>query len=66
MKKQRWNNNLKALREKHNLTQQQLAKIIGHKSNDLISHWEKGQMIPNLNNLIKLSITFNVSIHELY
>jgi len=42
MKRQHWKNNLKELRMRNNLTQQQVASLIGHKSNDRISHWEKG------------------------
>jgi repressor LexA len=57
--------NLKKLRLEHNLTQQQLAALLGHKSNDRISHWEKGQLSPSLKNLIKLSEIFKIPIQEL-
>jgi len=39
MEQTTWKNNLKVLRIQHNLTQQ-VAELIGHKSNDRISHWE--------------------------
>ncbi|WP_414655138.1 helix-turn-helix transcriptional regulator [Flavobacterium sp. UBA6046] len=66
MEQTTWKNNLKLLRIQHNLTQQQVAELIGHKSNDRISHWEKGQKIPSLKNLMKLSEVFRVRMEELY
>lgn len=58
-------NNLRKLRKAKGLTQKQVAALIGHKSEDRISHWEKGQMVPHLKNLIKLSKVLDVSLTEL-
>jgi len=59
-------NNLRTLRKANSLTQKEVAAHIGHKSQDRISHWEKGQMVPHMKNLIKLSQLYQVPIQELY
>jgi transcriptional regulator with XRE-family HTH domain len=58
-------NNLKTLRTHHGLTQQQVATLLGHKSNDRVSHWEKGKMVPSLKNLMKLCTLYEVSLNDL-
>jgi transcriptional regulator with XRE-family HTH domain len=58
-------NNLKSSRKHCGLTQQQVATLLGHKSNDRVSHWERGQMAPSLKNLIKLSAIYKSTIDDL-
>lgn len=40
--------NLKFLREKYNIDQQELAEKLGRKSSSSISEWEKGKYTPKL------------------
>lgn len=57
-------NKIKKLRQQHNLTQKQLAKLIGTNQN-IISYWELGKFEPNIFNCILLADAFNVSLDEL-
>jgi transcriptional regulator with XRE-family HTH domain len=59
-------NKLKELRKVHGLTQKQVAEFLGHKSEDRISHWEKGQAIPSVPNLFKLAKLYKALPHEIY
>lgn len=59
-------NKLKELRIKRNLKQKEVAALLGFKSDDRICRWEKGQALPSLYNIIKLSQLFNVKVEELY
>jgi transcriptional regulator with XRE-family HTH domain len=61
-----YKNNLKKLRLERNLTQQDVAQLLGHKYQDRISRWEQGQSVPHIKNLMKLSEVFEVSIDQLY
>ena len=55
---------IKALRKEKNLTQAQLAEILGV-SNRTVSRWETGSNIPDLDMLIILAEYFDVEIKEL-
>lgn len=55
---------LKNLREKNNLTQEQLAEQL-HVTRQAISRWETGETQPNTDTLKLLSQVFNVSINTL-
>lgn len=59
-------NNLKEYRLKAGLTQVQAANKIGVNNQERISHWEKGENVPNLCNLIKLCKVYNAEINVLY
>ncbi len=56
--------NLKKLREKAKLTQEELAKIV-HTTNQSISNWELLKFMPDLDQLITLADYFNVTIDYL-
>ena len=56
--------NLKILRKKNKLTQEDLASCLNI-SPKTISSWEKGRSEPKIDFLIRLSDYFNVSIDEL-
>jgi transcriptional regulator with XRE-family HTH domain len=66
MEQTTYKNNLKKLRLENNLTQLELAQLLGHKYQDRISRWEQGLAVPHIKNLMKLSEIFNVSVNELY
>ena len=55
---------LKQLRIKEGLSQERLAEEIGV-SKQLISKWEQGDEIPDLNHLMALSDWFGISLDEL-
>ena len=55
---------IKKLREKQNLTQQQLADMIPI-SREAISKWERGRTCPDYEVMLKLSKIFDVTIDEL-
>ena len=57
-------NKIKKLRQQHNLTQKQLAKLIGT-SHTIVSYWELGKFEPSIFNCILLADAFNVSLDEL-
>jgi transcriptional regulator with XRE-family HTH domain len=61
-----YKNNLKKLTLERNLTQQDVAQLLGHKYQDRISRWEQGQSVPHIKNLLKLSEVFGVPINDLY
>lgn len=56
--------NVKFLRNKHNLSQQQLAKKI-EKDRTLIGHWETNNREPIVEDVLKLSNIFGVSVGDL-
>lgn len=60
------NNNLKAIRKQKELTQKEVAALLGFKSQDRISHWEKGQGYPSIQNLLKLCAVYSVKVEDLY
>ena len=55
---------LKSLREKHDLTQEQLAQRI-HVTRQAVSRWETGETQPGTDTLKLLSREFDVSINTL-
>lgn len=58
-------NNLKYLREKHNVEQQELAEELGRKSGSTISDWERGKATPNTGILTYIANRFGVTLSEL-
>lgn len=56
--------NVKYLRRKHNLTQQQLAWVVGV-DNTLVSHWESGKRSPTAKGLKEVAILFGVDMQTL-
>lgn len=57
--------NLKYLRNKHDMEQIDLAHKLGKKSASSISEWEKGKYTPKLKTITEIAAIFNVSINEL-
>ena len=59
-----FNENLKNLRNKKNITQQKLSDdlFVTHQT---ISKWEKGKSYPDLGMLVKLAKYFNITVDEL-
>ncbi|MEC5300581.1 MULTISPECIES: helix-turn-helix transcriptional regulator [Staphylococcus] len=57
--------NLKYLRNKHNMEQIDLAHKLGRKSASSISEWEKGKYTPKMKTLLEIASIFNVNIDDL-
>lgn len=53
------------LREEHNLTQMELAKLLDV-SDKAVSKWENGQAIPRMETLEKLADTLDTSIEDIF
>jgi DNA-binding XRE family transcriptional regulator len=66
VEKGRTPNRLKKYRCMHGYSQTDLARKLGMKKSNLISQWEKGTVIPSLDNLLKLCVLYNTLIEELY
>jgi transcriptional regulator with XRE-family HTH domain len=60
------NNNLKRYRRLMGYTQKDVAVLLGLKSSNRISNWEQGKAVPNIVNLIDLSILYCTLPAELY
>ncbi len=56
--------NIKFLRKKYKLSQNDIAKIV-NKERSLIGHWENGSRSVTLEDIIKLSGYFNTTIDQL-
>jgi len=59
-------NVLKEHRKARGLTQQQVAHLLGLKDPTWISHWEKGDVLPNLVSAIRLSTLYQTTIDTLF
>ncbi|MBM7641942.1 helix-turn-helix transcriptional regulator [Streptococcus loxodontisalivarius] len=55
---------IKSLRAKHKMTQQEMADRLGI-SRQAISNWENDRNLPDIEMLISLSRTFDISLDEL-
>ena len=64
MNKERIGKYIKFLRERNNLTQEELAKKVPV-TREAVSKWETGRRIPDIETLLILSNMFNVSIESL-
>ena len=57
-------NNLKLLRKKYGYTQEQIAEKLGV-SRQTVAKWERGECLPDIENVIALSDIYEVTIDEL-
>lgn len=59
-------NNLKKYRLETGLTQKQVAELLGLQCEDRISHWERGQSMPSVRNLLRLGEIYKVELGKIY
>lgn len=59
-------NYIRTFRRRLNLTQRQLAWLVGSRSHTLISRLERGRQLPSLRVALSLEVVLGVSIRELY
>nr|DAF34838.1 MAG TPA: Repressor protein CI [Caudoviricetes sp.] len=58
-------NNIRFLRKQRNISQEELAEMVGYKSFTTIQKWETGDSEPNMGVLRQLADIFHLSISEL-
>ena len=56
---------LRSVRQRHKLSQDRLAELLGQTGNALVSRYELGQALPTADVLIKLSEVLEVDLHWL-
>lgn len=57
-------NNLKLLRKKYGYTQEQIAEKLGV-SRQTIAKWERGECLPDIENIIALSDIYEITVDSL-
>jgi transcriptional regulator with XRE-family HTH domain len=60
------NNRLWQARRRAGLEQKQVARLLGHKTCDQISRYERGDRLPSLEIALKLEIILRVPVRELF
>ena len=56
---------IKELRQKNNMKVLELAETLGLESEQAIYKWQRGQCLPNADNLVRLSILFGCHIDDI-
>lgn len=64
--KQKRKNRLFLVRNKNSFGQKQVATLLGHKTTDQISRYERGTKLPSLKTAFKLGIIYNLPIRALF
>ncbi len=64
--KQKHKNHLFIVRKKNGLGQKQIAALLGHKTIDQISRYERGARLPSLKTALKLQIIYHLPINALF
>lgn len=59
-------NCLRHYRKVNNLTQKHVAILLGLKNHSLISRWENGFSLPDLENAFKLAVIYGVMVDVLF
>lgn len=59
-------NALWRIRRKRGLEPKQVGWLLGHKSPDIVSGYERGAKTPNLTNAIKLSVIYDCPVEDLF
>lgn len=65
-KEQITQNRLREVRTQIGLTQLRVVNLLGWKSADRLSHWEKGVSVPSIANLFRLSTLYGTHPYNLY
>lgn len=64
--KNRTSNRLWLARKRRHLGQKQVAYLLAHKTPDLVSRYEKGAKLPNLQTALMLEIIYGVPVRMLF
>jgi len=60
MRKKPIKNYIRTHRLKRGFSQREVATLLGHKGQALVSHWEKGTKIPTLENFFRLAAILKI------
>lgn len=58
-------NNIKRLRKQRGFSVAQLQEFFGFENPNAIYKWQKGASLPTVDNLLALSVLFNVNMNEI-
>lgn len=64
--KQKHKNRLSLIRKRNALGQKQIANLLGHKTIDQISRYERGARMPSLKTALKLQIIYHLPLNVLF
>ncbi len=64
--KTKTNNRLWQARHRAGLEQKQVAHLLGHKTCDQVSRYERGDRLPSLKTAVRLAIILHASVRELF
>ena len=64
--KQKHKNRLFLVRNKNSLQQKQVANLLGHKTTDQISRFERGTKLPSLQTALKLAIIYHAPLRVIF
>ena len=59
-------NALRRCRESKGLSQSEVAKLLGFKDKTWISHWERGDAMPNLVSILRLAVLYEATVEGLF
>lgn len=62
----RFRNRLWQLRRERGLEQKQVARLLGYKTSDQLSRFERGTRLPKFENLLKLAVIYRASLEEMF
>lgn len=57
--------NIEKLRKNNHMTVRQLQQILGFETPQAIYKWQWGRCLPSVDNLVVLSVLFNVTINDI-
>ena len=57
--------NVKYLRQRRRMTQQELSDLLGYKTSVTVHKWETGENTPPVNAMVKVARVFGVSLEDL-
>ena len=66
MEHQRYHNQLRRFRRERCLTQKEVAEIMGLRNSAMISRWEKGTVLPETVNALKMAALYRSSVDVIY
>ena len=64
--KKHFPNRLRKYRRVNGYTQIQVAQLLNLSNSTRVSEWEKGKSLPNVENLLKLSVIYHALINDFY
>ena len=66
MQQRRYHNHLRRFRRERCLTQKDVAEILGLNNSAMISRWEKGSVLPETMNALKMAALYRSSVDVIY